>query len=108
MKIKEMFKKITAGIGAFFATVSTKVLAAINPDVALLYGIEPPKRAFSDYIFEACLWLLIPLILIIGIYFFIKKHKKVKSNIIKSIIYILLGILVILLIVFGILFAKGL
>ena len=72
MKIKEMFKKITAGIGAFFATVSTKVLAAINPDVALLYGIEPPKRAFSDYIFEACLWLLIPLILIIGIYFFIK------------------------------------
>lgn len=108
MKIKEMFKKIIAGIGVFCATITSKVFAAVNPDVALLYGIEPPKRAFSDYIFEACLWLLIPLILVIGVYFFIKKHKKVKSNIIRNIIYILLGILVILLIVFGILFANGL
>ena len=33
MKIKEMFKKITVGIGAFFATVSTKVLAVATDSI---------------------------------------------------------------------------
>ena len=46
MKIKEMFKKITAGIGVFLATVTSKVFAAFDLESHIAepeYGIPTPS-----------------------------------------------------------------
>lgn len=106
MKIKEMFKKLIAGMGVFFVTVATKVFAAVNLDVALMYGIEPPKMTLKNYIFQVCQWLIIPLTLIIGIIFFLQKRRKTKSKALKNTIIILTSIFIIVLLTYIFLYNK--
>ena len=89
MKIKEMFKKITAGIGTFFATVTSKVFAApdLNATINMVepaYGIPDPKIPNTPFYVPLLNFLqiiTIPIIIILGIIIFVKKRKKQKIQI---------------------------
>ena len=84
MKIKEMFKKIIAGIGAFFATVSTKVLAVATDSMPILQELYGPPRTSQTPNYKSIvlnilrLWqiFIVPIILILGIIILVKKHKN--------------------------------
>jgi magnesium-transporting ATPase (P-type) len=96
MKIKEMFKKITAGIGAFFLTVTSKVFGLNYLDIQPEYGIElQDKPAHSTPLILSILNILqfitLPVVLILGLIVIIKKLKrqevrKLKIAFITSII----------------------
>lgn len=91
MKIKEMFKKITAGIGIFFATVATKVFASTGPFSVIQpeYGISYPSdgplytKSFSFNILHLWQIVTIPIILILGIIIIVRKRKYQKIQVLK-------------------------
>ena len=78
MKIKEMFKKIIAGIGAFFATVSTKVLAVATDSMPILQELYGPPRTSQTPNYKSIVLNILRLwqILILGIIILVKKHKN--------------------------------
>lgn len=95
MKIKEIFKKITAGIGAFFTTVtSSKVFAAPDLNTTLykvepMYGITDPKIPNTPFYVPLLNFLqiiTIPIIIILGIIIFVKKRKNQKIQIFKVVL----------------------
>lgn len=96
MKIKEMFKKITAGIGVFCATITSKVFAVATDSMPLLQGLYGPPRTSQTPNYKSIilnilrLWqiLIVPIILILGIIILIKKHKNQKIKSLKIIFFI--------------------
>ena len=83
MKIKEMFKKIIAGIGVFCATITSKVFAVATDSMPLLQGLYGPPRTSQTPNYKSIilnilrLWqiLIVPIILILGIIILVTKHK---------------------------------
>ena len=93
MKIKEMFKKITAGIGVFLATVTSKVFAAFDLEshIEPEYGIPTPSPKIPNTPFYVPLLnflqiITIPIIIILGIIIFVKKRKNQKIQIFKVVL----------------------
>ena len=94
MKIKEMFKKITAGIGVFLATVTSKVFAAFDLESHIAepeYGIPTPSPKIPNTPFYVPLLnflqiITIPIIIILGIIIFVKKRKNQKIQIFKVVL----------------------
>mgnify|MGYP000525546409 CR=1 FL=1 len=103
MKIKEKFKKIIAGVGIFFTTITTKVFAIdinelLNNRVEDAYGITDPmeySHTISYYILQVCKNIAIPLILVIGIIMLVLKRKNIKAKKIKIVIAIIVAIFLI-------------
>ena len=90
MKIKEMFKKITVGIGAFVATISSKAFAIVDID-----GGWPPYPYYNtnsttqntifnnqlvSVVLGLCQFILLYIILILGFTIVIRKNKNKKSK----------------------------
>ena len=90
MKIKEMFKKITVGIGAFVAIIPSNVFAEnVNEILANLDcgdPIDDPEPISSKPFFillRACQFITIIMFFISGIILIVKKHKKEKIQGVK-------------------------
>ena len=91
-----MFKKITVGIGAFFATVSTKVLAVATDSMPVLQGLYGPPRIsqtpnYKSIVFNILrLWqiFIVPIILILGIIILVKKQKNKSIKSLKKVFLI--------------------
>ena len=91
-----MFKKITVGIGSFFATVSTKVLAVATDSMPVLQGLYGPPRIsqtpnYKSIVFNILrLWqiFIVPIILILGIIILVKKQKNKSIKSLKKVFLI--------------------
>ena len=110
--MRKRIKRIGAIVLGFIVALGTKVFGVYNIPISdeLLYG-PPPETEVSKI--EIILQLLnilaiglIPIILMIGLFIYVKKHKE-KANMAKKIYLIILVLLVLALITIIALYALG-
>lgn len=106
MKILNKIKKVFVGIGIFFITIYTKVLAASNSlETQLMYGVPSDQNApinIRENLLRMLGLLLIPLItIIIGAIIYWRKSKS--SNKIKI---VTLALIIVVLIIFLMIYIK--
>lgn len=103
MKILNKIKKVFVGIGIFFITIYTKVLAASDSlATQLMYGVPPDQNDsiinVRGNIWRIISYIIIPLVTIIGAIIYWKKSKSSTRR--KVLTLLIIVILVVLLIIF--------
>ena len=112
--MRKRIKRIGAIVLGFIIALGTKVLGVYNIPISygyeLLYGPPPETEVSTIEKFLPVLKILaiglIPVILMIGLFIYVQKHKE-RANMAKKIYFIILVLLVLALITIIALYALG-
>ena len=99
MKVLNKVKKMLIGIGAFFISIHSKVLAEVDlstKELSPMYGVERPEtEQQSNELWNGYGLLGVLLILLVGLIVYFKKSKSsVKKKVLIAILAIAIAILV--------------